>query len=198
MQFFNKDEFETWFGEIIFDDIVLFQAETFDETAIANSVDTVGKKISLAVSLQLAVIGYGNKKFNKVIIEGKDLEIESWFKTNNIEYNFKLNDKLKPGTLTPRRLIRFFRFATQEYLIKNKNVQSYIFKKYCPYKTNEARIVVFPGFEHMAVPGIDNDKIVWLIKTYKNLDGRCKTKVVERICRVLSARGFDYEFITKI
>jgi len=71
-------------------------------------------------------------------------------------------------------------------------------KKYCPYKTDEARRCVFPGFENMAIPGVDNEKVTWLIKTYKALDGRCKTKIVERIYRVLSARGFDYDFITKV
>jgi len=50
----------------------------------------------------------------------------------------------------------------------------------------------------MAIPGVDNDKVIILIRTYKCLDIRCKTKILDRIYRVLSARGFDYDFITKI
>jgi len=132
IQFFDKETFANWFGELKFDGIKLITTETFDETALASTIENLDKKVCLAVSLQLSIIGYGNRKFNTVQIDTKDLLIEDWFKTNGVNYTHTLNDKLKPGELTPRRLIRFYRFAIQQFLIENKHVQSYIFKKILP------------------------------------------------------------------
>jgi len=197
-QFFTKENFFTFYGDLKFDGIVLIQAETYDEDKIAKTIKDIGQKVCLAVALQLAIIGFGNKKYNFVEFEGKKIDIEQWFKDHKINYTYKLNDKLKPNELTPRRLIRFFREAISIYLNSNGSVQSYIFKKYCPNKNDDARKHVFPGFEHMAQPGIDDNYIILLVKTYKALDARLKTNVTERMYRVLSARGFSYDFLTRI
>jgi len=197
-QFFTQEEFHKFFGDLKFDKIELISTDTYSEDEIAKSITKVGKDICLAISIQLAIIGYGNKKFNYVRLDGKDINIEDWFKNNKINYTYKLGDKLKPGELTPRRMIRFFRYATEAYLKIYPNLQSYIFKKYAIEKTEFTRSFIFPGFEHIATINKDEDKVRILIKTYVNLDKRCKTQITERIIRVLSARGFPYSFLTSL
>ena len=119
-------------------------------------------------------------------------------RNNGIKFDGRLNDKLKPGDLTPRRLIRFYRFAVKEYLIKNPNVQSYLFKKYSPIKGANERIVIFPGFEHLAEKGDDDEAVNVLVRTYHRLDTKLRTNVRERIIRVLTARGFSYDKLIEL
>jgi len=138
----------------------------------------------------LAVVGYGNKTYGTVIFEGKTVDIYDFFKRNNIKPDLLLNAKLQPADLTPRRLIRFYRHSIQDYLNKFPSVQTYLFKKYCLNKNEGTRSFIYPGFEHLANPATDLEKVNELLLTYTYLDQRLGTRVHDRIVRVLVARGF--------
>jgi len=193
MQFFDEDAFKDFLGELTFGDFTLFTTDTYNETEISKSILKIDKNICLGIALQLSIIGYGNKKFNKFTYKEKEIDILEYMRTNNVRFDGRLNDKLKPGDLTPRRIIRFYRFAIKQFLVENPNIQSYLFKKYCPIKGPSERVNIFPGFEHIATTGSDDDFVETLVKTYVQLDLRCKTNICDRIIRVLSARGFSYD-----
>jgi len=167
--------------------------ETYNEIEIAKSVDAIGKDICGAVAIQLAIIGFGNKTFGHVKFADKIINIDEFFISNNISTKFILGSKLKPNELTPRRLIRFFRYSINDFIKRNLKVQSYLYKKYCAEKNEVNRLFIYPGFENIADPKEDIKKIPVLLKTYKYLDDRKGTNISEKIRRVLMARGFNVE-----
>jgi len=168
----------------------LVQTETYNEHLLRKTIEDIGHGICCAIAIQLSIIGYGNKSFGKVKFEGLDVDIADFFEKNNIRSNLTINFKLCPSDLTPRRLIRFFRFIIADYLTKH-NIQSYLFKKYCLNKTEQSKLFIFPGFEHMADPIIDSEKVKYLLETYEYLDSRSGTNIKSRIVSVLVARGFN-------
>lgn len=178
---------------IEFTKLQLVLTETYNENELLKSIELIGNDTCCAIAIQLAIIGYGNKKYGSVVVNGIQIDIDGFFKNNGIKSELKIDVKLKPGDLTPRRLIRFYRFAIQKYISENKDVYSYLFKKYCLVKNENNRTYIFPGFEHIANPTVDGNKVIDLLSTYEYLDRKLGTKISERIIRVLVARGFNRE-----
>merc|ERR1711976_311044 len=89
---------------------------------------------------------------------------------NKIIYNATLNSKLKEDDLTPRRLIRFFRYFILDYLKDHKEVTSYFYRKYVDSKNEENRLHMFPGVEHYLNPQEHLEIAKTLIKSYRKLD----------------------------
>jgi len=176
----------------------LLTSDTYNEAEISKSILKIDKNICCCIALQLALIGWGQKNYNKCSFKETEIDIKEFFNSHKITYNSSLNDKLHPNELTPRRLIRFFRYHIQKYLIENKTAQSYIFKKYCNNHHEKFRIAIFPGFEHIASPEKHEEEIHVLLHTYMTLDIKQNTKISDRIYRVLLARGFDRIYLDKI
>jgi len=194
--FFEKEDFEKF--KLNYTTFKLITTETYNETAISKSIEIVGGNICGPIAIQLAIVGYGNKKFGDMIIDDKKINIQEFFNNNNINIKCELNTKLKTGELTPRRLIRFYRFQIRDYLLINKSVQSYVYKKYCYIKNETNRVNVFPGVEHLLSSPVHDEIAKTLIDVYKVLDEKRKTNITEKIIRVLSARGFNIsDLITK-
>jgi len=179
--------------------VQLVSTETYNEFELKNTIDKLDRNIVGAIAIQLAIVGYGNKTYGSVIVDGKIIEIKDFFKKNNIKSDLNINSKLKPADLTPRRLIRFYRYTIADYLRENVAAQSYLFKKYCLAKSDTNRIYIYPGFEHVAEPVRDDNNVKELLQTYKYLDSRLNTHIAERIVRVLVARGFNgHQFETAL
>jgi hypothetical protein len=187
--FLDKSELDKISPEYGFFQLV--QTETYNEYELLKSVEQIGKDICGAIAIQLAIVGYGNKNYGSIIINGESIDIFAFFKKNKIKTDAEFGSKLTPKDVTPRRLIRLFRYAISDYINDNKNIQSYLFKKYCLNKNQITRSFIYPGFEHIASPVTDYDKIKDLLQTYEYLDSRLNTKVKDRIVRVLVARGFN-------
>uniref|UniRef100_A0A7S2EZ75 Uncharacterized protein n=1 Tax=Stereomyxa ramosa TaxID=1078864 RepID=A0A7S2EZ75_9EUKA len=195
-QYFDYQNFENFFGDMDFELVQLDVTDTYNEYEVSKTIDKIGKEICFAVAAQLSIVGFGNKKYGTVTFEDKKIEIKDFFDKNGIFYMSKMNDTLEPGDLTPRRLIRFYRFAIKKY-IEVTNVYPYLFKKYCPNRDISLKNRIFNGYEHMIEPDEEEVAIV-LIRTYENLDKRLNTNIRSRIERVLIARGFNFEFLQSI
>jgi len=183
----------------IIKEVTLHSTDTYDESEIAKSVRAIGIETCGAIALQLAIMGLGKKTYGKCSFNDKEIDIKDFFQKNDVKCDANLGSMLKPSDLTPRRLIRFFRFLTRDF-IKSTGKSSYLFRKYCPVQEMKWALSIYPGFEHMAEPEHHKDEVVMLINTYKILDSRqiVKTNITERIIRVLLAKGFSWEFLTKI
>jgi len=189
--FLNKEKLEVLKPD--FKNFKLISTETYNEIEIFDNIQKIGKELCGAIAIQLAIIGYGNKKYGSIKINEKIVEIGQFFISNNINTKSELGSKLQPGTITPRRLIRIYRYTIQDYLITNPLIQSYLYKKYCYDKVEENRCCIYPGFENIAVPGVDDKKVTVLLKVYKVVDEKKKTNISEKIKRVLTARGFSID-----
>jgi len=201
VQYFSRSDFDQILQ--LKPDFTLDYTDTYNESMVWAKIQKTGLvEHFYAIAIQLSVIGYGNKdrvkkEFGTVTVNGNSFDIMEFFAKNNVVVTSKLNDKLEHDTLTPRRIIRFFRYCVNDYLMKNNSAQSYLYKKYCPHKNETMRTMIFPGVEHMLDVNDENSKdiVKVLLVTYTNLDNLNNSNVCNRIKRVLVARGYDIENI---
>uniref|UniRef100_A0A7S2ACU4 Uncharacterized protein n=1 Tax=Stereomyxa ramosa TaxID=1078864 RepID=A0A7S2ACU4_9EUKA len=200
-KYFSKKDFDLHYSDYFegdYDFIELGSADTYNENDIYGSIKNHDEKVLISISIQLAIIGLGNKTYGIVKCNGEEIDIKSYFDKTGIKYSSTLGTKLESGDLTPRRIMRFYRYIIYDYLTKNRNVKSYLYRKYCPILDEKLSFCIFPGFEHMVSPGITDDEVILLIKTYKNLDTRINKNITTRIHRALMAQGYSQEFLSRI
>lgn len=197
MQYFTLNDFQELLSREI--NFKINSLDSYNEEQIwlklknSNKIDEY-----CAISVQLSLVGYSNKNsqnnFGSVTLNNFNINIKSFFEENNIKFDNKLNATLEQDDLTPRRLIRFFRYCTQKYLENNPNASSYLYRKYCPMKNSELRKKIFPGIEHILEPNEEDIEIAKiLIKTYHIVDSIHSSDISKRIRSVLIARGFPME-----
>jgi len=201
-QYFSIDDFQSFYGNLDnanFDNIKLVTTDTYNEQEVAKNIEIVGKDICAMIAIQLAIIGSGNNNYGSIYYQDKLIELSQFFHDNKIIYRANLGDQLEPGTLTPRRLVRFFRFLIRDFIVKTGR-SSYLFRKYCPIQDPKLSSIIFPGFEHLATPDNDSDNVIIYLQTYMILDSRQNppSQITERIKRVLLARGFSLNFLNSI
>jgi len=162
--------------------------DTYNEILIKIKIQSYkinDQKLLLTSAVQLAIVGFGGKNLGSIIKNGILTPLNSIFNDLGVKYNNVLNSKLNDDDLTPRRLIRFFRFHILGF-IKSTKKPSYLWNKYSDKETNDGFLNCFPGAEHLL---IQQNHIECLIKAYKNLDYQKGTHICDRIIRVLQARG---------
>jgi len=197
-QYLSEAQIRNIIGDLVLDHIQLMSTDTYNEEAIALSIKKLDPQICCAIAVQTSIVGMGNKKYGSVSNKDGLIDIKKYFDDNDIIYTAQLGTQLKPEQLTPRRLIRFFRFHIQEFITK-KDIATYLWRKYCPIKNDETRILVFPGSEYMIDYTEEGKKRgIILYQTYINLDLRLGTNIVERIKRIMLARGFTDKEILEI
>jgi len=144
-----------------------------------------GMEILLYCAIQTAVIGFGNKVFGEFMYKGEKIDVKTIYREYSVRDDLSLNSKIEPGELTPRRLQRFFRAQIHDYLVKNPDVNPYLWKKYSKLDTR-FRAYTFPGAESLIE---DKECALYLLETYKHLDERLDTFISERVRRVFMARN---------
>ena len=179
--------------------MTLIVTDTYNEEEVSKSIEKIGKDICSIIAIQLAIVGLGNKNYGIVKYNDNEINIKNFFDKNKIIYDANLGTQLDPSALTPRRLVRFFRFIIKDF-IEHTGQCSYLFRKYCPNQNLSYSNVIFPGFEHIAIPDKDEDNVILLVQTYMILDKRQQpnSMISERIKRVLLARGFNINFLNSI
>jgi len=185
-QYLHADEIARLIGDIDISDLELVRMDSYSDSEIYTKVKSTGmEKELLCSAIQTAVVGMGNKKYGAVSVGGNMVDIEELYRKCDVKVKLSLGAVLNPGDLTGRRLQRFFRKQISEY-IKRTGISSYLWRKYSNHDERYKHIV-FPGAEHLVET---NDEMLYLYKTYVQLDARLNTKISERIERVLNARGF--------
>lgn len=201
IQYLEEVDFNSFFpleNNDFYEEISLVTTDSYNEEKVKESILNIGIEKCIAVSIQLSIVGYGQKTYGKFNYKNKEYDILSFFKENDIKTNSTLGTKLKETDLTPGRIIRFCRFYIQKFIEKTGK-QSYLYKKYCLTKDNEEyKSRIFRGCEYLLVPGEDEEIVQGLVKTYLELDSRLNTNITERIKRVLLAKGFTNIFLDSI
>jgi len=141
----------------------------------------------------MAIIGFGGKQYNQYVYKGQSKELEDLFKRCGIKKDSRLNDKLEETDLTPRRLIRIFRYEIRKYLKSQKEITSYLWNKYSDHAV-QYREICFPGAEHLVDK---DDQAKYLYKCYQKLDesldrNNKESGLSKRAERVFLSRGFKY------
>lgn len=188
-QYLDKNEIIKSFPAVQVGIDELGQTDTYHEGKIIANIkkfDPEVQKLLIKCSIQIAVIGYGNKRFGFIRDKnGEQIQLEQIFQKYNILYLNDRDAKLKDDTLTARRLIRVFRYHIQEF-IKTTGRPSYLWVKYAIKDGRNFIDICFPGAEHLVSSG---DEVSFLTNAYNNLDKTLGTGFVPRLERVFIARG---------
>jgi len=160
--------------------------DSYNEEKIAVKIAATKMVPQLCeVAINLAVVGYGNKRYGNYRVNEKIVEIKSIFDMTGVLYKNPAGAMLKEDDLTPNRLCRFFRYEIQAYIRSNK-VQTYLFRKYTD-RNKDYFDICFRGSEY--IDELTLDQVNYLLIAYRNLDLRLNTKISERITRVTEAKG---------
>jgi len=176
-------------------DLQLLSVDTINESVMIDVIKKTGKeKEFLTVALQLSIGGFGGRDYAQYHFEGKDRELKTFFSTNGVKFNNQVQEKLKPDSLTPRRILRVFKSAISQSLLRRPDLSSYLYRKYTT-QSAQYRHICFPGAEHLITKP---DEIKYLLTAYQGLDKQLReagkvSDIEKRIKRVFIARGLKLD-----
>jgi hypothetical protein len=163
----------------------LMSQDSYNETLIAKTIKDTGKETDLLqASLNLAIVGFGNKNYGTFATKDAIVNISSLFKQCGVKTNNTPNALLKEDELTPNRLCRFFRHHIRRY-IKEKQVASYLFRKYSTHNNTFAEIC-FRGAEYL--DDLTDEQQDYLLETVMTMDSRIGTRIQDRLNRIYAAK----------
>jgi hypothetical protein len=154
----------------------------YDELKIVDEIKENNENELCIAALQLAVHGFGNGSYGKVEIEGIEKDITQIFDENNVKYNNESNLIIEENDLTPKRLMRVFRYQIMQYFKENPGVESFLFRK---YSDGGEAWYIFPGSEYYIS---EPEHVINLIETYENMDERLGTHFVKKIKTIFKSR----------
>jgi hypothetical protein len=169
-------------------DVTLTAQSSYDEVAVCEKILATGEKETFrAIALQLSIVGFSSVNFGKVFLDGDAIEIEDFFEEHGVIVRSGQGAKLKQDDLTPKRIIRVFRYHIREYLNKEKDVTSFLVRKYLiNHNTGYDKNNMFIGCEHLITADKDIEALLY---AYNNLDENTESGFVASITNVLTARG---------
>jgi len=176
-------------------DFQLMSQDSYNETLIAQKIKGTNQaKALLQCTINLAIVGFGNKKLGSYREGEKIIEIAAIFKSCDVKLHNPANAQLKEDELTPQRLCRFFRYHIRKY-IQDHNVTSYLYRKYTDHNVQFLDIC-FRGAEYL--DDLKDDEYDYLLKAITNLDQTLGTNIQQRVIRVHQAKkGSTYKNIKK-
>jgi len=139
----------------------------------------------LACAINMAVVGFGNKRYGQYRSGDTIVNIPNVFRTYQISFSNDQHALLKEDDITPQRLCRVFRHKIRNFLLNNKQA-SYLWRKYSDRDEN-FRAVVFRGSEYLE--DLKPQEADYLLSAVRNMDLKMQTTVADRIIRVFDARG---------
>jgi hypothetical protein len=175
-------------GEFIFDPtFVLMSQDSYNETAIAKAIVDTGRAQDLCyATINMACVGYGNKKYGNFKLKDKVNDIANLLNMCHVKLGLGKDAKLLENDLTPQRLCRAFRDYIKDYLIQTK-FKSYLFRKYSSGDEKYAHIL-FRGSEYL--DGLSKDECDYIQQVYETMDATLNLKISDRIKRVFQAKGY--------
>jgi hypothetical protein len=171
-------------------DIEFVTQTTYDEKAVVSKIMATGEqKLLQGIAIQLAIVGWGNKTYGSVKIEGSEYDIKSVFDRFGFKHTLSESEKLEEDDVTPSRLVRVFRFHIKKFM-SSANKTSYLYNKYLIDKSQPGnKFEIFPFSESLVKT---SNEIKMLRAAYTEMDRRLGTGFLSRCDRVLVARGVRF------
>jgi hypothetical protein len=185
--YLGREELSSAIGflQLTMDDLI--SSDNYDEVKLLEKFKKYSPEdatLMYKAAIQLSVIGYGQQNYGAVRLNDTDIiNLVDIFRKLNIKYNNRINERYSDDDFSVRRLLRFFRYQIQAFIIKSQR-PSYLWLKYSD-RDPKYLIICFPGAEHLVET---RDEANYLLKTYQNLDNTLNTRFVDRLRRVFIAR----------
>lgn len=163
---------------------ILLSQDSYNEQLIGEAIKSTGQVTELKIAtINLAVVGFGNRKYGSVKIGNDTIEIQELLKTCNVLMNNPSNANLSDNTLTPNRLCRFFRYEIKKFLETTK-VSTYLYRKYSSHDESMFSIC-FRGSEYLE---LTEQEEKYLLNVYQTMDASLGTRIQDRVLRVFQAK----------
>jgi len=167
----------------------LGSTDSYHEEKILQKVLSYKKneiELLLKSAIQIAVIGAGGKNLGFVYDKDKTaIDLKQLYTGLKVKYGLAQNSKLEEDDLTPRRLVRLFRYQIRNFIIKTQRC-SYLWVKYADKSNQKYMGICFPGSEHLINT---KEEASFLYNTYNILDKQLGTRFELRLQRVFIARN---------
>jgi hypothetical protein len=161
--------------------------DTYNESAVAESIRKTGRAKELCMAaINLASIGYGNKRYGMYKCKDSIVDIARLFVETGVQTNVIKDAKLKETDLTPQRLCRAFRVQIRDYIKINKQ-ETYLYRKYSNHDPKYFDIL-FRGSEYL--DDLTIEQCEYLTNVYQEMDTKLQTNISERVRRVFQAKGY--------
>jgi hypothetical protein len=189
MSFFESSE-SSGFNDLLDSNIEVVQTSSYDEEALKDKIDSTGLKRELfGCALQLSIIGWGRGNYGEIMIEGTKKSLANIFDEAGVFYGNDSGTDLDPDDLTPRRIVRIFRYQIQGW-IERKNLRSFLLRKYGHNKGEEFNKYIFPGAEHLITQRHHANA---LIECYSELDRTQGSHFVDRVKTIFKTREVHFD-----
>jgi len=189
IQYFTTSE-QTGFDDLVSMDIELVQTSSYNEEVLSAKIAETGlKKELFGCALQMALVGWGRGNYGSVAVGGSRRDLVDIFDEAGVYYNNDPGTQLDPEDLTPKRLVRLFRFQIQKW-IEVKGSQSFLLRKYGSPRISHYSAFVFPGAEHLIE---EKRHALALLECYTELDRQQQSHFADRIKTVFKTRNVSFE-----
>jgi hypothetical protein len=192
-KYLGQAAMENILGTIIIDPSFLpLSQDSYDEKAVLIAIAKTGRQDELFYcAVNLAVMGFGGKKFGNFLLHGKITDIASIMQECGIRIGLSKDAKIEPSDLTPGRLCRAFRYQIRSYL-KTNLVESYLFKKYSD-KNPDYLHILFRGAEYLDDLTKDQGDVILMV--HERLDTKLGTTMAERISTIFAAKAANQRIV---
>jgi len=107
-------------------------SDTYHEEKILKKVLSYPKndiELLLKSAIQIAIIGSGGKNLGFVYNKDKSVvDLKLLYTNLKVKHGLVQNSKLEDDDLTPRRLVRLFRYQIRNFIIKNSKMFLFVGK----------------------------------------------------------------------
>jgi len=187
-KYLTRAEIGELLGDVKIDPtFVPMSQDSYNETAVLKAILASGKKEELLLAaINLACIGFGNRKYGNFKLRDKIIEIAILLAAAGVRFGLAKDAKLSDGDLTPQRLCRAFRNHIRAYLEETK-LETYLFRKYSTHESRYASIL-FRGSEYL--DDLNKDEVDYILETYGVMDTKTSLNLSDRVVRVFQAKGY--------
>ena len=191
-KYLNRQGIDELIGEItIPNEFALMSQDSYNETAVGIKILKTGQvQTLLLATLNIAIVGMGNRKYGTFKFKNEIIEIAKVFTDCNVRIRLQANTVLSDDELTVQRLCRFFRHHIRDYLVTTGQT-SYLFRKYTPHERQYSPIC-FRGAEYLE--DLEEGQIIYLGNAFSRMDQLLNTDFAGRFGRIrLAQAGKTFE-----
>ena len=184
-KYYLEENYSADFGFLDdYSNFTLLSQDSYNEQMIGEAIRSTNKVTELKIAtINLAVIGFGNRTYGSVKIDKEVIDIQELLKDCGVLLNNPSNANLSESSLTPNRLCRFFRYEIKKFLEVTK-FSTYVYRKYSDH-TDSMFSICFRGSEYLELT--ENEE-KYLLDVYQNMDANLGTRIQDRVQRVFQAK----------
>lgn len=169
-------------------DFEIISNSNYSDETIKDRVEEIDHKNALfPIACQLSVNGWGADNFGKVKVAGVEIVVKDYFDEIGVVYGNRKNADLSVNCVTPRRLIRAYRYEIHEWL-KSYKSETFLVRKYGGRAVRPHKSWIFPCAEHLIT---EDEPAKALVLCYEAIDKLKGTNMAERVIQVMMVRGVN-------